>query len=231
MLNWHEVVNDRLGGRAIAVTYSPLGDAAVVLGRDVAGELLTFGVSGLLYNSNTLIYDRRPAGRAESLWAPLQFRAVAGPAAAAARTLTAVPFQLTSWDVWRAHHPGTTVLWPDPGFRERYGEDPYSSYYGGNALRFPVWPLPLQGPPRKTPVLVLGTGAEHIVMALPAVASRAAGRGFFDVRLGHRDIRLHASGTTPVVYVEALDGGEPPLIAHALWFAWAAMHPDDKVAP
>lgn len=59
VLNWHEIVNDTVGGRAICVTYSPLCDSAVVFDRTVDGEILDLGFSGLLSNSNLVMYDRR----------------------------------------------------------------------------------------------------------------------------------------------------------------------------
>ncbi len=61
MLVWHEVVNDTLGGVPIAVTYDPLCDSAVAFRREVRGETLAFGVSGLLFDSNLVLYDRRAA--------------------------------------------------------------------------------------------------------------------------------------------------------------------------
>src|SRR6266850_5000306 len=83
VLVWHEVVNDTVGGVPIVVTYNPLSEGIAVFDRRVAGETLAFGVSGLLYQSNLLMYDRRPERAAESLWSQLQARAIAGPAAAA----------------------------------------------------------------------------------------------------------------------------------------------------
>jgi hypothetical protein len=81
VLNWHEVVNDTLGGRPIAVTYSPLCDAVVVFDREVGGETLRFGVSGLLSNSNLVMYDDRATNAEESLWSQLEAGAIAGPQA------------------------------------------------------------------------------------------------------------------------------------------------------
>jgi hypothetical protein len=229
MLNWHEVVNDELGGRKIAVSYSPLGDAAVVFERTVGGEELTFGVSGLLSNSNTLVYDRRPGGTGESLWAPLQFRAVAGPAAGA--VLVSAPCQLTRWDEWRERFPETTVLWPDPAFKTRYKSDPYSSYYGGDALRYPVDSLGADGVALKTPVVVLAAGAERRVLSVPAIAHRAGAAGVFRFEVGGREVALHIAGAPPRVFVEAEDGQPPPVVAHAFWFAWRSMNPQDRLGP
>ena len=88
ILALHEVCNDTLGGEPILVTYQPLCDSAVVFERRVDGHTREFGVSGLLYNSNLLMYDRHPEQpQDESLWSQLQFRALAGPAAAQHATL------------------------------------------------------------------------------------------------------------------------------------------------
>ena len=59
VLNWHEVVNDKLGKTPIAVTYCPLTGSAVVFERLVGDDTLSFGVSGRLYESNVLIYDHQ----------------------------------------------------------------------------------------------------------------------------------------------------------------------------
>jgi hypothetical protein len=87
VLNGHEVVNDVLGGVPIAVTFSPLTDSVVVFDRRVGGEERLFRVSGLLWNSNLVMYDvpadpARRAGAVASLWSQLGMRAIAGPAAA-----------------------------------------------------------------------------------------------------------------------------------------------------
>ncbi|GAF92675.1 unnamed protein product, partial [marine sediment metagenome] len=58
ILNYHEVVNDRVGRTSLAVTYCPLCDSVVVFDRRTDRGELQFGVSGLLYNSNVLLYDR-----------------------------------------------------------------------------------------------------------------------------------------------------------------------------
>jgi len=58
LLNWHEIVNDTLGGVPIAVVYCPLCDSVTVVDRRMDGAALEFGVSGMLYQSNVLMYDR-----------------------------------------------------------------------------------------------------------------------------------------------------------------------------
>ncbi len=57
IINWHEIVNDKIDDVAFAVTYCPLCGTGVAFDRTINGRELTFGVSGLLYLDNVLIYD------------------------------------------------------------------------------------------------------------------------------------------------------------------------------
>lgn len=142
LLNWHEIVNDVLGGRQIAVTYNPLSDGTAVFDRAAGGETLRFGVSGLLYDSNLLLYDRRPGGRGESLWSQLRAEAVAGPAAARGESLPILPCLRTTWGAWLRRHPETTVLRPATALLDRYRRDPYGNYAITGKVRFPADPMP-----------------------------------------------------------------------------------------
>ncbi|MDD5719835.1 MAG: DUF3179 domain-containing (seleno)protein [Candidatus Krumholzibacteria bacterium] len=150
VLNWHEVANDTVGGVPVAVAWHPLSGAAAVLGRRLGERTLVFGVSGLVWNSHHVLYDRRMAGpaagpdagddTAASLWVPILARAVAGPAAG--DTLAVIPAALVRWQQWRAAFPATTVPLPDRALRAAYKRDPYGSYQSGDVLRYPVAPLP-----------------------------------------------------------------------------------------
>jgi hypothetical protein len=110
ILNWHEVVNDRLGDEAIAVTYCPLCSTGVAFRARLADGDARFGVSGLLYNSDVLLYDRRT----ESLWSQLLAQAVTGPLKDT--KLEPVPVSHTTWSDWKRRHPGTEALSTDTGF-------------------------------------------------------------------------------------------------------------------
>lgn len=69
---WHEIVNDVVGGKAVAVTYCPLCNSGLVFERVVDAVTLDFGTSGKLYKSDLLMYDRQT----HSLWAQMEGRAV-----------------------------------------------------------------------------------------------------------------------------------------------------------
>ena len=202
VLVWHEVVNDTVAGVPIVVTYNPLSEGIAVFDRRVAGETLTFGVSGLLYQSSLLMYDRRLGHAGESLWSPLQARGISGPAAG--RPLTLVPFALARWEDWQVARPESTVLGPVEGDGKKYGQDVYGSYFNSDTLRFPVDPMPPAGTlPPKTRVFVTGTPGAWSVTPL---------------QVGGDERRLEVvgpAGTTPVAGI------------YAFWFAWYATHPDD----
>ncbi len=221
ILNWHEVVSDTLAGRPILVTYNPLCDSAVVFDRRVAGETLAFGVSGLLYNSNLLMYDRRPDPHAESLWSQLQFRAIAGPAAAKGQQLKIMPAAIMHWSDWRAEHPETTVLAPDPSRLKAY-ENTYDSYFGSDLLRFPVAPLPpSDGPTLKTPVLAVRTTGDWHVFPLPDVAARADADGTWATALDGRAVRIQYRADVPAAWL-LRDETDECQVVYAFWFAWYA---------
>lgn len=249
VLNWHEIVNDTLGGRAVLVTYSPFCDAAVVFDRRLrgpkeavrnevgtgaaasSGEPVVFGYSGLLYNSDLLMYDRRPGHRGESLWNPLIMRAVAGPAVAESLYLGVLPCEVTHWDDWKRRHPNTTVPAPDPARLERYARDPYVSYFGSPDLRFPVSPFPPVGsPPAKTPCLIVGDGRSWRVFPLQTIKDHAGTTGIWDVDAGGTRVRLEVADDPLVARAAWTQDGIAPtarsaVVLYCFWFAWYATHP------
>ncbi|NIR48043.1 DUF3179 domain-containing protein, partial [candidate division KSB1 bacterium] len=75
IVNWHEIINDRFGDEAVVVTYCPLCGSGVAFSAEINAKATTFGVSGLLYNNDVLLYDRRT----KSLWSQLMGKAVTGP--------------------------------------------------------------------------------------------------------------------------------------------------------
>lgn len=222
VLAWHEVVNDTLGGRPIAVTYNPLSEGVAVFDREVGGETLEFGVSGLLYQSNLLMYDRRPGGRGESLWSQLLARAVCGPAARAGARLETLPFSLATWEEWTRLHPETTVLAPIESERELYRRDAYGTYFNTEALRFPADPMPSRGPiPPKSRLLVIGEGGSRRLFPLDFSPAELRPSGVLEPVPG---IRVHY-GTRPASVLVETGAAEGTPMLHAFWFAWYATHP------
>jgi hypothetical protein len=132
ILVWHEIVNDVVGGEPVAVTYCPLCFTSQVFERTIDGQVVEFGTSGKLYNSNLVMYDRA----SESLWSQSLGQAIAGENAG--KKLERIPFDVAFWKDWKALYPESKVLSQDTGFSRPYGADPYGDYYTSPDILFPI---------------------------------------------------------------------------------------------
>lgn len=132
ILVWHEIVNDKVGGLPVSVTYCPLCYTNQVFERIIDGQEVEFGTSGKLYNSNLLMYDRLT----ESYWSQALGLAVKGELTG--YQLELVPFDVITWGDWKALHPETLVLTTDTGHLRSYATDPYGNYYTEPQIMFPV---------------------------------------------------------------------------------------------
>ncbi len=132
ILVWHEIVNDVVGGKPVAVTYCPLCFTNQVFERTIDSRVVEFGTSGKLYNSNLVMYDRT----SESLWSQALGQAIAGEHAG--RKLERVPFDVAYWEDWKRIYPESKVLSQETGFGRPYGADPYGNYYTSPEILFPV---------------------------------------------------------------------------------------------
>jgi hypothetical protein len=122
ILTWHEIVNDRVGGVPVIVTFCPLCNAAITFDRRLEGQVYEFGTSGLLRNSDLVMYDRTT----ESLWQQLTGEAIVGDMVG--RRLRFVPSSLVSFDDFRQAYPRGNVLSRDTGYNRDYGRNPYAGY-------------------------------------------------------------------------------------------------------
>ena len=215
VLNWHEIVNDVVGGRPTLVTFCPLCGTGVVFAPP-AGERFDFGVSGLLYNSDVLLYDRQ----GQSLWSQILAQAISGPSAG--EKLAVLPSQHTSWKRWRQLHPDTLVLSRQTGHRRDYDRNPYAGYEQDEALFFPVANR-YQGPlhPKER---VLGVRVGDAAKAYPFSALAEAGRERLTDTVGGEEIVVRWDAAGPAAWVESGPQG-----ISAFWFAWYAFYPHTKV--
>lgn len=122
ILTFHEIVNDEIGGTPVAVTFCPLCYSSITFKRTIDGEPVTFGVSGLLRNSDLVMYDRKT----ETLWQQFTGRAIAGTLAG--ETLDVLPSQLVSFQQFAEAHPDAKVLSRGTGHNRPYGQNPYAGY-------------------------------------------------------------------------------------------------------
>ncbi len=226
----HEIIEDTLGGVPIAVTYNWPCDSV----RVFEAPPDNLAVSGLLYNSNLLMYAKSaadPSGEThvpESLWCQLQARAVTGPDAAEGRTLKVVPAQLTEWGMWLDRHPDTTVVLKDPMFFKRYKLAEPTQYFLGDHLIAPVAPLPEVDPALlKEPVIAIRAGEAGRIYPLSLIQSKLGADGTWTDRLGETAFRFEGfSESTDTVQVIPEDPEASLEVIHGFRFAIGAMFPD-----
>jgi hypothetical protein len=218
ILNYHEIVNDRFDETPIAVTFCPLCGTGIAFFSEAGGRPRTFGVSGLLYNSDVLMYDRET----ESLWSQIMAQAISGPARGT--RLRAVPIRHTTWEDWRRRHPDTVVLEPPTRYRRNYNVDPYLGYADSKRIWFPVTHSDKRYKPK---AIVIGIILGDSIKAYP-----------FDELPRDADTIQDTLGNQPIVVkydhqsesgeILDADGTEIPTFT-AYWFAWAAFHPNTDV--
>ena len=119
---WHEVINDELGGQFITVTFCPLtGSGLNYHAADEEGEQITYGVSGSLINSNLVIYDRRD----DTLYPQITFTSLNGPRKG--EQLKLAPVVETTWAMWKRLYPETTVPLAGTGL-DRFSQQARANY-------------------------------------------------------------------------------------------------------
>jgi uncharacterized protein DUF3179 len=220
VLDRHEVVNEEIGGLKIVVTYCPLCASAMVFDRRIGEQSFTFGISGLLYNSDVLMFDRET----ESLWSQLGMKSVAGPSAG--ETFTLVPSTLVAWATWQGMHPDTQVLIGDARRQLDYEVDPYEEYRLSDSAMYP-FNAHRDDLPEKT--LVYGILMNGQAKAYPESALADLGAAPVEDAIGPHEIELTCDEAAKILHAKDLKTGEVIPVVRAYWFAWQAFHPDTEL--
>jgi hypothetical protein len=218
ILNYHEIVNDIIGGAAVVVTYCPLCGSGTAFEAAINGRSYEFGVSGLLYNSDVLMYDRET----DSLWSQLMVQAVAGPMQGT--RLQQLPLSNTSWQEWVQRHPETEVLSNKTGYSRNYRVDPYPNYGRSGDLYFPVTHSSNRYQ-RKD--IVMGLEIDGQFKAYPLRELEKGAHSFADEFSGE-EFSVEFDAKHQTARIVKADGPEIPTTM-AFWFAWYAFHPETDV--
>jgi len=217
ILNWHEIVNDVFSDEPIVVSFCPLcgtGTAYSVL----HSKAKTFGVSGLLYNSDLLLYDRET----ESLWSQILGKAISGQLQG--ESLGLLPVKHTTWGEWRKRHPDTVVLDIDTGYNRDYNRTPYSGYENSEALYFKVKNLDKRYHPKEQ---VIGVEINGHTKVYPFSELAHINSDVTDL-IGGNKIFIRFNKKHWSAHVIDSRGDPIPSIT-GYWFAWMAFHPDSEV--
>jgi hypothetical protein len=194
-----------------------LAHAGIVYVRQEGGRELIFGVSGLLYKSNLLMYDRQT----ESLWLQVKREAVTGPLTGT--RLKKLPSTITTWKKWRKRYPETEVLSLNTGYVRDYENDPYSDYYKSKTGLFSFLK---SGPGADEKALVIGVEIEGVTSAYLMGQLR-------DVReindtIGGRSINLSFDAETDAVIVRDEKGEEYDYMI-TYWMVWKGIYPETEL--
>ncbi len=137
IMDWHEMFNDVVGGKPVALAYCTLCGSGILFDTQAEGrdEPFVFGSSGFLYRSNKRMYDKGT----NSLWNQFTGRPVVGELTGSGIELRILPVAITTWNDWLARNPDTKVLSIDTGYNRDYSPGkPYGEYFASEELMFPA---------------------------------------------------------------------------------------------
>ena len=219
ILNYHELVNDQFNGQAVAISFCPLCGTGIAFNAQLPnGESRSFGVSGLLYNSDLLMYDRE----SQSLWSQIEGKAINGPEKGT--ILERLPLDHTIWSEWKKNNPKTLVLSEQTGVWRNYDRSPYPNYNQSERTYFPVSSSNDRYHPK---TWVVGIEVNEISKAYP-FPELAKTSGKITDSVGGETFTITYNHTANRVQVTNSNGKKVPVIT-AFWFAWMAFHPESEV--
>lgn len=220
ILQYHEVINDVLGDTPIAITHCPLCDSTAVFDRRIDGETLQFGASGVLINSNVVLYDTTH----DALWSQLRATAISGPySGRSLKHLTR--WRLTRFDAWRKEYPQSTVMTYDTGHDRTYEFIPAAtaSY---SATGKPLFPVAHRDDRLGLRTRVIGIRTPQGTAAI-TVESIGQEKGVVEHTVDGRVFRFSVQADAPTV--QLIEAPSDCQVIPTFWFAWVAFHPQTRV--
>ena len=233
ILMWHEIANDEIGGVPVAVTFCPLCNTAIVFDRRLEGDVLSFGTTGKLRESDLVMYDRAT----ESWWQQFSGDALVG--SYAGKELRQLPTRIVSWGEFRNEHPTALVVDKDTGFSREYGANPYAGY--DDVESSPIFATRGDDDDRLPPkerVVYVEVGREAFALPFSSLAEKRSIR--LETDEGELVVRWKpgvASALDEATIAEGRDVGAasvlldsaPAAFSEPFWFAVAALRPDIEI--
>ncbi|MDX1765979.1 MAG: DUF3179 domain-containing protein [Candidatus Saccharimonadales bacterium] len=211
ILVWHEIVNDKVGGDDLAITFCPLCGSAIVYNRTIDGVVHEFRVSGLLYESNMVMYDTKT----ESLFSQSLGEGIAGTYNG--KQLQVEKFQLMELFEVKQQYPETQIMTTNTGHSRNYAFYPYGNYDFNEDLYYPV---------QYKDDRYSGKELFYIVpLAEQSVAIRIGELGE-DGQITDKQTGLKITKKGSSVDVTTADGADAPGYFE-MWFSWATHHQED----
>jgi hypothetical protein len=216
MLEYHQIVNDVVGGVPVAITYDPLTGTPFAWRRELGGKTFELGVSGLLYNDNFLMFDRG----GDSLWSQVLGEAIAGPRAG--QKLQRIELRQETTGDWLARHMQSLFLRPPFPEKVSYLMSPYQAYWLEDRIHFPVAARDERFHAKELVVgVVVGDTARAYLGSILTREGSAV-----DERIGGKRIRVSYQSETGTFQWQVDDG---VALWEAYWFAWKAFNPATEI--
>ncbi|PIP86270.1 hypothetical protein COW82_02965 [Candidatus Campbellbacteria bacterium CG22_combo_CG10-13_8_21_14_all_43_18] len=225
ILVWHEIVNDKVAHEPVLVTYCPLCATGIVFDRRVDGEVQEFGVSGRLWQSNLLMYNRSESEDNESLWSQVLGEAVLG--VNTGEKLTIVRSDIVRFGDWKRAHPNTKILSQDTGAVRSYGRDPYGDYYTSESVSFGATFTDTRLHP-KALVHGIEIGGQYKAYHDGALSGSTSSpqAGTITDTFGGMSIVVTKTDLGEIRFTA---NGEPLASIPVFWFSWLAVHPKTEL--
>lgn len=215
ILNWHEIVNDKFNGQPVTISYCPLCGTGMAF---KTSEEEGFGVSGLLYNSDMLLYDRK----SESLWSQIKKTAISG--LRQGEKLTSIPLMHTDWQSWQAQYPESLLLSRETAYRRNYDESPYLGYDTSENLFFPITHEDKRYPKKAS---IIGLSQNDKQKVWPLSELNKATSPLTDT-IDDLQVLVHFDAEKDHAWLTDNDGNLLPAV-RGYWFAWMAFYPNSEV--
>ena len=211
ILDRHEIVNDMFGTDPVAMTYCPLCGSGLAFDRRHGGQVLEFGVSSLLHNSDLIMYDRQT----DSLWQQITGGSFAGKSRGG--QLKSLPLAVVEWKDWSQQNPGAEVLTVANIKSDMYMKDAYGDYAESDRLYMPVSATDARLHPKRV-IYAMEIGEQ----AFAFDGEWLAKQGHWSDEFKAQKLEVTHDGNGEVT--ASLDG-EAVTITRMYWFAWYSFHP------
>jgi len=212
---WHEIVNDIVEGKSLVITFCPLCGSAIVFDAEINGKTEQFGVSGKLYESNLLMYDKTT----ESLWSQIIGEAVVGDRTG--EKLSVYPSQVMSLKQASDKYSDLKILSKETGFNRNYDISPYGDYNTNDEIYFPI-SINDTRLPAKTIMYIVNVDNHSVAferneLSESEVATASVGNKKISAKItdGEIEVKDEAGKIIPGYT--------------AMWFSWAIHHQEDGI--
>ncbi len=228
ILNWHEIVNDRMAGEDITVSYCPLCATGVVYSSLISEGSSEFGVSGFLYQSNLLMYDRAT----DSLWNQVTGQAVVGPLTG--EYLHRIKSDIVRYSAAKEASLDLLVLSTDTGHSRDYSRTPYAGYETEERT---IFPTNAAGDNRLHPkAIVYGVTIDDKALAISEdfILDRGVFQGYLGEGVQKIPLQIEYDSRTERLKITRFYKDEPGrreelVLIPAFWFSWLSMYPETKL--